>query len=71
MSYYSLYGIRGPFHRRVLYAFDPNQSVVLLLGGDKTGDDRWYKVNVPKADVLFDVHLKKVKAAKAPTKGGK
>jgi hypothetical protein len=29
----------------------------LLIGGDKTGDDRWYDVNVPVADRLYDEHL--------------
>jgi hypothetical protein len=43
---------------RVLYAFDPRRAAILLLGGDKTGDNRWYAVNVPKADALYDEHLK-------------
>jgi hypothetical protein len=30
---------------------------ILLIGGDKTGDDRWYDVNVPIADRLYDEHL--------------
>jgi len=30
---------------------------ILLIGGDKTGDDRWYDVNVPIADWLYDQHL--------------
>ena len=38
---------------RVLYAFDPRRSAILLLGGDKTGDDRWYVVNIPVADRLY------------------
>lgn len=42
---------------RTLYAFDPRRSAILLLGGDKTGDDRWYVVNVPIADRLDDAHL--------------
>lgn len=42
---------------RVLYAFDPRRTAILLLGGDKTGDDRWYEVNVPKADVTYDQYL--------------
>jgi hypothetical protein len=42
---------------RVLYAFDPRRSAILLIGGDKTGDDRWYVVHVPIADRLYDVHL--------------
>lgn len=29
----------------------------LLIGGDKTGDDRWYEVHVPIADRLYDEHL--------------
>ncbi|WP_346779150.1 type II toxin-antitoxin system RelE/ParE family toxin [Burkholderia sp. Ac-20365] len=32
---------------RVLHAFDPRRVAVLLLGGDKTGHDRWYDQNVP------------------------
>lgn len=46
---------------RVLYAFNPTRTAILLLGGDKTGDDRWYEVNVPKADKLYDVHLAELK----------
>lgn len=42
---------------RVLYAFDPRRVALLLLGGDKTGDDRWYARFVPVADRLYDDHL--------------
>lgn len=42
---------------RVFYAFDPERQAVLLIGGDKTGDDRFYEVLVPKADALFDGFL--------------
>jgi hypothetical protein len=42
---------------RVLYAFDPRRSALLLLGGDKTGDDRWYDRMIPKADALYRRHL--------------
>jgi hypothetical protein len=45
----------GPF--RTLYAFDPRRMAILLIGGDKTGDDRWYEVHVPIADRLYDEHL--------------
>lgn len=44
-------------HYRVLYAFDPRRMAILLLGGDKSGDDGWYDVNVPRAEELFDDHL--------------
>ena len=46
---------------RVLYAFDPRRTAILLLGGDKTGDDRWYEENVPLADVLYDRHLEELR----------
>lgn len=42
---------------RVLFAFDPRRCAILLLGGDKTGNDRWYEENVPLADRLYDDHL--------------
>jgi len=46
---------------RVLYAFDPRRVAILLLGGNKAGDDRWYEENVPRADALFDQHLAELK----------
>lgn len=45
---------------RALYAFDPRRMAILLLGGDKTGNDRWYDENVPLADKLYDDHLKEL-----------
>jgi hypothetical protein len=46
---------------RVLYAFNPLRNAILLLGGDKTGNERWYEVNVPLADRLYDEHLKELR----------
>lgn len=46
---------------RVLYAFDPRRTAILLLGGDKTGQDRWYEVHVPIADTLYDDYLDTLK----------
>src|SRR5574339_59587 len=45
---------------RVLYAFDPRRTAILLLGGDKTGDDRWYEEQVPVADKLYDEYLRQL-----------
>jgi hypothetical protein len=42
---------------RVLFAFDPRRTAVLLIGGNKTGKGRWYKEFVPRADRLYDEHL--------------
>jgi hypothetical protein len=46
---------------RTLYAFDPLRNAILLIGGDKTGDDRWYDVNVPIGDRLYDEHLQELR----------
>lgn len=42
---------------RVLFAFDPLRSAILLLGGNKSGQwDEWYRVAIPLADDLYDEH---------------
>lgn len=46
---------------RTFYAFDPRRMAILLIGGDKTGDDRWYEVHVPVADRLYDEHLEQLR----------
>lgn len=45
---------------RILYAFDPSRSAILLLGGDKTGNDRWYEVHVPIAEARMDQYLAEI-----------
>ena len=64
-------GVQGSRHRhmrelrvqsggrpiRVFYAFDPRRVAILLIGGDKTGNDRFYEQYVPVADKLYDEHL--------------
>ena len=42
---------------RVLYAFDPRRMAILLIGGNKTGNNRWYETFVPVADRLYDSHI--------------
>ncbi len=42
---------------RVLYAFDPRRLAILLVGGDKTGNNRWYEEFVPIADSLYEEHV--------------
>jgi hypothetical protein len=43
---------------RILFAFDPRRAAILLLGGNKVGNNRWYREFVPKADELYEEHLK-------------
>jgi hypothetical protein len=43
---------------RVLFAFDPRRTAILLIGGDKTGRwEEWYRQMIPVADRLYDEHL--------------
>ncbi len=53
---------------RVLYAFDPKRAAYLLLGGDKTGDGRWYERNVPKAERIYAAHIEELDGVGEPTK---
>lgn len=47
---------------RILFAFDPRRTAILLLGGDKSGQlDEWYRTAVPLADDLYDEHLADLK----------
>ena len=50
---------------RMLYAFDPRRTAILLVVGDKTSDDRWYETNVPIACRLFERHLQAIKKERA------
>src|SRR6185312_3436893 len=45
---------------RILFAFDPRRTGLLLIGGDKTGNNRWYEEFVPKADAVFTEHLREL-----------
>ncbi|WP_161912698.1 type II toxin-antitoxin system RelE/ParE family toxin [Methylosinus sp. C49] len=46
---------------RAFYAFDPRRAAILLIGGDKTGDDRFYGRMIQIADRLYDVYLAELK----------
>jgi len=45
---------------RVLFAFDPRRTAILLIGGDKTGRPDWYEEFVPRADKIYAQHLKEI-----------
>ena len=38
--------------------FDPSRQAVLLIGGDKTGNDRFYREFIPVAEGLWETYLK-------------
>ena len=45
---------------RTFYAFDPRRTAILLIGGEKTGNDDFYDEMVPRADKIYDQHLKEI-----------
>jgi hypothetical protein len=46
---------------RSFFAFDPRRSAILLIGGDKSGDERFYDKMIPLADTLYDSYLKELR----------
>jgi hypothetical protein len=46
---------------RILFAFDPQRSAILLVGSNKRGNKRWYKTHIPIADRRFERHLGNLK----------
>jgi hypothetical protein len=47
-------GSKGRSEIRIIFAFDPTRSALLLLGGDKAGNwARWYRDNIPLAEQLY------------------
>lgn len=53
---------------RVVYAFDPNRHAVVILGGDKGSDKKFYKRIIKKAEDLWIAHLDYVAELKAREK---
>lgn len=43
---------------RVIYAFDPRRVAILLVGGKKAGDSRWYRRYILLAEKIYGDHLK-------------
>lgn len=42
---------------RTFFAFDPRRCAILLIGGNKGGDGRFYERYIPVADRLYQEHL--------------
>lgn len=45
---------------RTFFAFDPRRTAILLLGGDKSTDNRFYERMIPIADRLYDEYLQEL-----------
>ena len=43
---------------RIFYAFDPARDAVLIIGGNKKGDDRFYERMIPLAEQIWEQYLR-------------
>ncbi len=48
---------------RVFYAFDPRREAVLLLGGSKAGNKRFYREFVPRAEAIWERYLEETEVS--------
>jgi len=48
---------------RVIYAFDPERKAVLIIGADKTGDERFYERIIPQAEKIWTEYLSRLPSA--------
>jgi hypothetical protein len=52
-------GSAGSSEVRILFAFDPWRSSVLLVAGDKAGRwTEWYRQAIPRAEQLYETYVK-------------
>lgn len=52
---------RGASPLRAFYAFAPRRNALLLIGGDKAGDNRFYQRMIARAEALWVEYLKQEK----------
>jgi hypothetical protein len=58
-------GSAGRTEVRIMFAFDPWRSAILLTGGDKSGDwQGWYRRAIPHAEELYAEYLKEREAVR-------
>ena len=51
---------------RIIYAFDPARDAVLIIGGDKAGDKRFYEWIIPRAEAIWEQYLRERKVDEKP-----
>ena len=49
---------------RIFFAFDPERNIILLIGGDKKGDNRFYETMLRKCERLYELHLSQLRGMK-------
>lgn len=42
---------------RAFFIFDPERAAVILCGGDKTGDEQFYRREIARAEAIYEAYL--------------
>ena len=45
---------------RVIFAFDPRRTAILLVGGRKSGN-QWYKTAIPEAERIYERYIEEIR----------
>jgi hypothetical protein len=45
---------------RVIFAFDPRRTAILLVGGRKSGN-KWYKTSIPGAERIYERYIEEIR----------
>ncbi len=56
---------------RIFYAYDPARDAVLIIGGDKSGNPRFYDEMLPVVERIWAQYLKELAEEEAKKKQGK
>jgi hypothetical protein len=72
----ALQGTRFPFRElrskshgralRIIYAYDKSRDAVLIIGGDKHGNPRFYREIIPQAESIWKQYLKEQSKQRSP-----
>lgn len=46
---------------RIFYAFDPRRTAILLIGGRKMEQERFYREYVRRADAIYDEYIRQLR----------
>lgn len=46
---------------RIFYAFDPRRTAILLIGGRKIEQERFYREYVRRADAIYDEYVRQLR----------
>lgn len=45
---------------RILFVFDPKRRAIILVGGNKAGQKRWYEEHIQIAEARYAEHIQRI-----------